>query len=47
MMREQNVLHIDKVIEIILGLILLFKGQTVFGATLLTFGLITFNINLG
>ena len=39
-------LYIDKIIEIILGLVLLFKGEIVFGATLLTFGLITLKITL-
>jgi hypothetical protein len=42
-MRE---LYIDKIIEIILGLVLLFKGEIVFGATLLTFGLITLKITM-
>lgn len=45
-MGQTRELQIDKVIEIILGLILLFKGETVFGATLLTFGLITFKITV-
>lgn len=39
-------LYIEKIIEIILGLILMFKGETVFGATLLTFGLITIKVAL-
>lgn len=39
-------LYIDKIIEIILGLVLLFKGEIVFGATLLTFGLIALKITL-
>ena len=42
-----RVLQIDKIIEIILGIVLLFKGETTFGATLLTFGLITINYKVG
>ena len=45
-MGRTRILHIDKLIEIILGLILLFKGDTVFGATLLTFGLITIDFKI-
>lgn len=45
-MGQTRELSIDKIIEIILGLVLLFKGETVFGATLLTFGLITLKITL-
>lgn len=42
-MGQTRIIQIDKIVEIILGLILLFKGDAVFGATLLTFGLITIN----
>jgi len=42
-MRETQVLSIDKIIEIILGLALIIKGDLAFGITLLTFGLITIN----
>lgn len=45
-MGQTRILQIDKIIEIILGLILLFKGDTTFGATLLTFGLITINFKI-
>ena len=41
-----RVVQVDKIIEIILGLVLLFKGETVFGATLLTFGLISINFKI-
>lgn len=43
-MNDQKTLHIEKVIEVILGLCLILKGHTVFGATLITFGLITATI---
>ena len=42
-MGETKVLSIDKIIEIILGLVLIIKGDLPFGITLLTFGLITIN----
>lgn len=42
-MREPQVLSIDKIIEITLGLVLIIKGDIAFGITLLTFGLITIN----
>lgn len=42
-----RVLQIDKIVEIIFGIILLFKGEITFGATLLTFGLITINFKVG
>jgi hypothetical protein len=45
-MGQTKELYIDKIIEIILGLILMFKGEIVFGATLLTFGLITIKVTL-
>ena len=45
-MGQTKISQIDKIIEIILGLILLFKGETAFGATLLTFGLITINFKI-
>ena len=41
-----RVVQVDKIIEIILGLVLLFKGEKVFGATLLTFGLISINFKI-
>lgn len=37
---------IDKIVEIILGLVLLFKGETVFGATLITFGMISIRVTV-
>lgn len=45
-MGQTRIISIDKIIEIILGLILLFKGEATFGATLLTFGLITINFKI-
>lgn len=42
-MGETKVLSIDKIIEIILGLVLIIKGDLAFGITLLVFGLITIN----
>lgn len=45
-MGQTKEIYIDKIIEIILGLVLIFKGEVTFGATLLTFGLITLKITL-
>lgn len=45
-MGETKEIYIDKIIEIILGLILLFQGNIILGATLLTFGLITIKVTL-
>lgn len=39
-------IKVDKIIEIILGLVLLFKGETVFGATLITFGMISIRVTV-
>lgn len=41
-----KVVMIDKIVEIILGLVLLFKGETVFGATLITFGMISIRVTI-
>lgn len=45
-MGQTQIIQIDKIIEIILGLILLFKGDITFGATLLVFGLVTINFKI-
>lgn len=45
-MLKNKVLQIDKIIEIIVGLILLLRGHIAFGITLITFGLITIHFEL-
>ena len=39
-------IQVEKVIEVILGLVMIFKGEIQFGCTLLAFGLITCNVKL-
>lgn len=41
------ILKIDKYIEAILGLILLLKGHTAFGVTLIVFAFTNINVTLG
>lgn len=39
-------IHVEKIVEVIVGLVFLYKGQIAFGCTLIVFGLtnITFNL---
>lgn len=42
----KNELRIDKILEIILALFLIYKGQVLLGAILLVLGLTTFTIKV-
>ena len=44
--KEQKIIRIDKIIQVFVGLILLLKGYTAFGITLIVFGMTSINFEL-